>query len=110
MMIDEHQPLLLRFDVARKDALGFRNFHSGLETPSFSKIGERPLVARHCEEIGRDPAEIRHSCQAMVTISDDPKVVEQARQPGRPALAGRLVTAADPATAGICGRRPAGGA
>lgn len=46
------------------------------------------ILEQHCEDVGRDPKSIRHSCQAMVTISDDPKVVEAARQPGRPVLAG----------------------
>lgn len=53
------------------------------------------MLARHCEDIGRDPAEIRHSCQAMLTISDDPKVVEAARQPGRPVVAGNAAEIVD---------------
>ncbi|MGE3960956.1 MAG: TIGR03560 family F420-dependent LLM class oxidoreductase [Dehalococcoidia bacterium] len=53
------------------------------------------VLARHCEEIGRDPATIRHSCQAMVTLSDDPQVVEAARQPGRPVLAGNAAEIVD---------------
>jgi F420-dependent oxidoreductase-like protein len=46
------------------------------------------ILDRHCEEVGRDPATIRRSAQALVTISNDPAVVERARQPGRPVLAG----------------------
>ena len=46
------------------------------------------ILDQHCEEVGRDPATIRRSAQALVTISNDPAVVERARQPGRPVLAG----------------------
>lgn len=46
------------------------------------------VLRQHCEEVGRDPAAIRHSAQALVTISDDSKVLEAARQPGRPSLVG----------------------
>lgn len=53
------------------------------------------VLERHCEEVGRDPKSIRHSAQAMVTISDDPKVVEAARQPGRPVLAGNAAELVD---------------
>lgn len=53
------------------------------------------VLARHCEEVGRDPATIWHSAQAVVTISDDPKVVEAARQPGRPVLAGNAAEIVD---------------
>jgi F420-dependent oxidoreductase-like protein len=53
------------------------------------------VLEQRCEEIGRDPSEIRHSAQAMVTLSDDPKVVEAARQPGRPVLAGNAAEIVD---------------
>ena len=53
------------------------------------------VLDRHCEELGRDPATIRRSAQALVTISDDPKVVEAVRQPGRPVLAGNAAEIVD---------------
>lgn len=48
------------------------------------------VLEQHCENIGRDPSEIRRSAQALLTISDDPAEVEQARAVGRPALAGSV--------------------
>lgn len=37
---------------------------------------------RHCEAAGRDPRSIKRSCQAVVTISNDPAVLERARSGG----------------------------
>jgi F420-dependent oxidoreductase-like protein len=48
------------------------------------------VLEQHCEDIGRDPSEIRRSAQALLTISDDPTEVERARGVGRPALAGSV--------------------
>ena len=46
------------------------------------------VLNEHCERLGRDPAEIKHSAQAIVVLSDDPEVVEKARGPGRATIAG----------------------
>ncbi len=41
------------------------------------KIG---VLERHCEDLGRDPAEIRKSANAMFLVTDDPAEAEQAQQ------------------------------
>ncbi len=48
------------------------------------------VLEQHCEDIGRNPAEIRRSAQALLTISNDPAEVERARGIGRPTLAGSV--------------------
>ena len=49
------------------------------------------VLERHCEAAGRDPAQIKRSAQALVTLSDDPAVIERARAArGFPAIAGGL--------------------
>jgi F420-dependent oxidoreductase-like protein len=40
------------------------------------------VLEQHCERLGRDPKSIRRSAQAVVTISDDPAVLERARAGG----------------------------
>jgi F420-dependent oxidoreductase-like protein len=40
------------------------------------------VLDRHCEAVGRDPKTIRRSAQALVTLSEDKKVVEEARARG----------------------------
>lgn len=59
--------------------------------------GPPPLLANkikvlndHCERLGRDPSTIKKSAQALVTMSNDPAVVERARGPGRPSIAGSV--------------------
>jgi F420-dependent oxidoreductase-like protein len=46
------------------------------------------VLERHCADLGRNPAEIRRSAQAMLTFTDDPAVIEQARQSPRPTIIG----------------------
>lgn len=49
------------------------------------------ILEQHCENIGRDPDEIKRSTQVLVTISNDQAVVDKARSGGGPAnLAGSL--------------------
>jgi F420-dependent oxidoreductase-like protein len=48
------------------------------------------VLEQHCEEVGRDPSEIRRSAQALLVITDDTAEAERARQGGRPALAGSV--------------------
>jgi F420-dependent oxidoreductase-like protein len=40
------------------------------------------VLEEHCERLGRDPKSIRRSAQAVMTISDDPAVLERARAGG----------------------------
>lgn len=47
------------------------------------------VLERHCEEIGRDPASIKRSCQALVLFTEDPDEIERARG-GQPTLAGSV--------------------
>lgn len=50
---------------------------------------KRTVLERHCETLGRDPAEIQRSANALVLLSDDAKLVEEARsRPGMPLIAG----------------------
>jgi F420-dependent oxidoreductase-like protein len=51
------------------------------------KIG---VLEGHCADLGRDPRSIKRSCQAMLILSDDPAVIERARIPGRPVIAGNV--------------------
>jgi F420-dependent oxidoreductase-like protein len=48
------------------------------------------VLARRCDEIGRDPAEIRHSTQALLYLSDDEAWLAERRQRdiGRPTIVG----------------------
>lgn len=48
------------------------------------------VLERHCEALGRDPAEIKRSCQAMVTISDDRAVLDRAKAGPMAQIAGSL--------------------
>jgi F420-dependent oxidoreductase-like protein len=48
------------------------------------------VLDRHCEALNRDPRSIRRSAQALLVLSDDPSVVENARVPGRPVIAGNV--------------------
>jgi F420-dependent oxidoreductase-like protein len=49
------------------------------------------VLERHCEALGRNPAQIKRSAQALVTLSDDPAVIERARVArGFAAIAGSL--------------------
>jgi len=49
------------------------------------KIG---ILEQHCTDVGRDPATIRKSANAMVHITDDPAEAEQVRQSNPRVLAG----------------------
>jgi alkanesulfonate monooxygenase SsuD/methylene tetrahydromethanopterin reductase-like flavin-dependent oxidoreductase (luciferase family) len=48
------------------------------------------VLARHCEAVGRDPAEIGHSAVALLFMTDDPDQAAKLRDGlgGRPTLAG----------------------
>lgn len=48
------------------------------------------VLDRHCEAIGRDPSEIRRSCQGLLFLFDDParSAEMRAREIGRPMLVG----------------------
>lgn len=46
------------------------------------------ILDKHCADVGRDPAEIERSAAAMLTLSDDPEVVEKAAGGGRPVIVG----------------------
>ena len=48
------------------------------------------VLARHCDDVGRDPGEIRRSTQALVRFVDDPAEAERLRARGsdRPQLIG----------------------
>ena len=48
------------------------------------------VLAQHCEQIGRDPAEIAHSACAMLILSDDVAWLDRQRTRdfGRPAIVG----------------------
>jgi F420-dependent oxidoreductase-like protein len=48
------------------------------------------VLDRHCVELDRDPRSIQRSAQALLFLSDDPDVVEKARVPGRPVIAGNV--------------------
>lgn len=48
------------------------------------------VLDEHCARIGRDPKTILRSAQALLFLSDDPDVVEKARVPGRPVIAGNV--------------------
>jgi F420-dependent oxidoreductase-like protein len=54
------------------------------------------VLERHCEAIGRDPAQIKRSAQALITLSDDPAVIERARAAtGFAAIAGSVAEITD---------------
>lgn len=46
------------------------------------------ILNRYCEEIGRDPKEIKHSTQGMLVLTDDAAAVERMRASGRPVIGG----------------------
>lgn len=47
------------------------------------------VLEQHCEKVGRDPATIRRSAQAILVLSDDAELVARARERSRqPLLAG----------------------
>jgi F420-dependent oxidoreductase-like protein len=48
------------------------------------------VLAQHCERIGRDPATIKHSAQALVYISEDAAFIDKmrGRDTGRPMIVG----------------------
>ncbi len=48
------------------------------------------VLERHCEAVGRDPSLIKRSAQALVTLSDDPAVLERARASRRQSIAGSV--------------------
>jgi F420-dependent oxidoreductase-like protein len=49
------------------------------------------VLEAHCQALGRDPKSIKRSAQAIVTISDDPTVIERARgAPGFASIAGNV--------------------
>ena len=55
------------------------------------------VLRAHCEEAGRDPAEIHVSTQALLFLSTDEKWLEKKRQEagGRPVIVGNPAEAAD---------------
>lgn len=54
-----------------------------------SQKGE--VLERHCEEVGRDPSQVKRSAQVLVTMSSDPAVIERARAGrGFPVMAGSV--------------------
>ncbi|HEX7097257.1 MAG TPA: TIGR03560 family F420-dependent LLM class oxidoreductase [Acidimicrobiales bacterium] len=55
------------------------------------------VLERHCERIGRDPAVIKRSTQALLRVTDDPSEAEQfvARYAPQPAFAGTPSQLAD---------------
>jgi F420-dependent oxidoreductase-like protein len=65
------------------------------------------VLRRHCDEIGRDPAEIAVSTQALLYLSDDEAWLDENRRddPDRPRLVGTPAEVAD-----IVGRYRAAGA
>jgi F420-dependent oxidoreductase-like protein len=46
------------------------------------------VLDQHCADIGRDPAQIERSAQALIFLTDDPAVKERAAGGGRAAIAG----------------------
>lgn len=48
------------------------------------------ILAQHCADVGRDPSEIKHSANAILTMSDDPERLERARSGGRPGVTGTV--------------------
>jgi F420-dependent oxidoreductase-like protein len=49
------------------------------------------VLEQHCSDLGRDPASIKRSCQALVVITDDKAEAEAAAAaPGMPTLAGSV--------------------
>lgn len=50
-----------------------------MEADRFKRKQE--VLARHCQEVGRDPGEIVHSYYAIVSLSDDPEKVQRNEDP-----------------------------
>jgi F420-dependent oxidoreductase-like protein len=48
------------------------------------------ILDEHCRKAGRDPKEIKRSCQTMLFLSDDPAVIERAKPMASRAIAGNL--------------------
>jgi len=48
------------------------------------------ILDEHCRKAGRDPKEIKRSCQTMFFLSDDPAVLERAKPMAGRAIAGNL--------------------
>ena len=46
------------------------------------------ILDRYCEEIGRDPKTIQHSCQGLLLMTDDKEAVERMKAAGRPVIGG----------------------
>lgn len=65
------------------------------------------VLERHCEDVGRDPASIRRTANAMLFLGDDQAEIDQLRQhmEGRPAVIGTpgqvAETVAEYAAAGV---------
>ena len=59
------------------------------------KKGE--ILARHCKDVGRDPAEIQHSAVALLFLSDDGDFIEKIKQnvTGQPIIAGNVAEVRD---------------
>jgi len=53
------------------------------------------ILDRYCEEIGRDPREIKRSAVALLVLSDDETIVERTRASGRPVIAGTVANVQD---------------
>ena len=53
-------------------------------------LAKGAVLEQHCEAIGRDPKSIKHSAQAMLTITDDAEAAEKARGGGRPVIVGSV--------------------
>jgi F420-dependent oxidoreductase-like protein len=49
------------------------------------KIG---VLEAHCADLGRDPSEIKRSCQALTFVTDDPAMIERAQGMPMAAIAG----------------------
>jgi F420-dependent oxidoreductase-like protein len=50
------------------------------------------ILARHCADVGRDPADIQHSAVALLFLSDDEAFIEKIKQnvTGQPIIAGNV--------------------
>jgi len=53
------------------------------------------ILDRYCDELGRDPLEIKRSAVALLVLSDDEAIVERTRASGRPVIAGTLANVQD---------------
>jgi F420-dependent oxidoreductase-like protein len=55
----------------------------------------RAVLDRHCERLGRDPAEVRTSAQALVLLTDDAAVARRLAEAPRAAVAGPVSALVD---------------